>query len=89
MTIKKDELKASLEDMLEAHFGKTAASASEREVFCASAMLLREIASRQLVRCDKSVDQREVHYLSMFCTLIILASKAGKSPRQTGAFSFC
>ena len=65
MTISKQELKASLEDMLEAHFGKTAKDASEREVFCASAMLLREFASRQLVRCDKSGDEREVHYLSM------------------------
>lgn len=65
MTIQKDELKASLEDMLEAYFGKTAKDASEREIFCASAMLLREYASRQLVRCDKSEDQREVHYLSM------------------------
>ncbi len=65
MTISKQELKASLEDMLEAHFGKTSKDASEREVFCASAMLLREFASRQLVRCDKSGDEREVHYLSM------------------------
>ena len=65
MTISKQELKASLEDMLEAHFGKTAQDASEREVFCASAMLLREFASRQLVRCDKRDDAREVHYLSM------------------------
>lgn len=62
--IGKEELKASIEDMLEAHFCKTAQTASEREVFCASAMLLREYASRQLVRCEND-DEREVHYLSM------------------------
>lgn len=65
MTVGKAELKASLEDMLEAHFSKTAQTASEREVFCASAILLREIASRRLVACNKNNDQREVHYLSM------------------------
>ena len=62
--IGKEELKASIEDTLEAHFCKTAQTASEREVFCASAMLLREYASRQLVRCEND-DEREVHYLSM------------------------
>lgn len=63
-SIGKEELKASIEDMLEAHFGKTAHTASEREVFCASAMLLRKYASRELVCCENH-DEREVHYLSM------------------------
>ncbi|NLT63028.1 MAG: glycogen/starch/alpha-glucan phosphorylase [Clostridiales bacterium] len=60
----KDGLKTEIEDKLEAHFGKKAHEASPSEIFCACAMLLREMTSRNLVKGNKH-DERQLHYLSM------------------------
>lgn len=57
-------LKSAIEDRLEAHFSVKAADASNSEVFCACAMLLREMISRKLVQGDK-FEGRQIHYLSM------------------------
>ena len=62
--ISKDELKSSIEDKLEAHFGKKAQDASSVELICTCAELLREMVSRNLVRGEKT-DTRQLHYLSM------------------------
>ena len=63
-SIGKAELKAAIEDKLEAYFGKKSGEASAAETFCACAMLTREMASRRLVK-NESAAQRQVHYLSM------------------------
>ena len=62
--ISKNELKAAIEDKLEAHYGKKAQEASASEFFCACAALLREMISRTLVHGDRK-DTRHIHYLSM------------------------
>ena len=54
----------AIEDKLNAHFGIAAKDASEREIFAACAIILREIASRNRAKSDGN-HQREVHYLSM------------------------
>jgi len=60
----KNELKAAIEDKLEAHYGKKAQEAKPSEFFCACASLLREMTSRNLVHGDRK-DTRHIHYLSM------------------------
>ncbi len=60
----KSNLKAAIEDRLEAHFGKKADEADSSEVFCACAMLLREMTSRKLVKSNRP-EGRQIHYLSM------------------------
>ena len=62
--ISKNELKAAIEDKLNAHFGKKAQEASPTEFFCACAMLLREMTSRNLFHGDRQ-ETRHIHYLSM------------------------
>ncbi|NCB74881.1 MAG: glycogen/starch/alpha-glucan phosphorylase [Clostridia bacterium] len=61
--ISKDGLKIAIEDKLGAHFGKKAQEASYSEYFCACAMLLREMSSRNLVA--ERPETRHIHYLSM------------------------
>ena len=61
--ISKNELKIAIEDKLGAHFGKKAQEASPSEFFCACAMLLREMSSRNLV--SERPETRHIHYLSM------------------------
>ncbi len=61
--ISKNELKIAIEDKLGAHFGKKAQEASPSEFFCACAMLLREMSSRNLVA--ERPETRHIHYLSM------------------------
>ena len=59
------EIRAALEDKLSAHFGVTGALATDQQVFCACAILLREIMSRKSSLSVGSVPKKEVHYLSM------------------------
>ena len=61
--ISKNELKIAIEDKLGAHFGKKVQEASPSEFFCACAMLLREMSSRNLV--SERPETRHIHYLSM------------------------
>jgi len=62
--IGKDELKAAIEEKLETHFAKKASEVGKTEVFCACAMLLREMSAGKYVKNEKG-DERELHYLSM------------------------
>lgn len=63
-SISTDELKLAIEDKLGAHFGKKVKEAAPSEFFCACAMLLREMISRNQVKGDRK-DTRHIHYLSM------------------------
>lgn len=62
--IGKDELKVAIEIKLEEHFGKKVEAAGTTEVFCACAMLLREMSARNFVKSEKD-GERQIHYLSM------------------------
>lgn len=57
-------IRKNLEDKLSAHFGTSIEQATNKEVFCASAILLREMAARKKAVSAKTA-KREVHYLSM------------------------
>ena len=60
----KNELKSAISDKLSSYFAVSDKEASSEEVFCACAMLLREMAARK--RCRKNAkDERQLHYLSM------------------------
>ncbi len=63
--ITRDELHAAIEDKLCAHFGTTGASATDEQVFLASAQVIREIMSRVIAFQREMKPQRQVHYLSM------------------------
>ncbi len=63
--ITRDELHAAIEDKLCAHFGTTGASATDEQVFLASAQVIREIMSRVIAFQRETKPEREVHYLSM------------------------
>lgn len=60
----KNELKSAIVDKLSAHFGVSSENAGSGEVFCACAMLLREMAARRRTG-KKANDSRQLHYLSM------------------------
>jgi len=62
--IGKKDIIAAIEDKLGAHFGKRAQEATQSELFCACAMLLREMSSRNLVQSSMH-ENRHIHYLSM------------------------
>lgn len=62
--ISKEELKSAISDKLCAHFGMTPENADCGSVFCACAMLIREMISREKIHTRKD-DERELHYLSM------------------------
>ncbi len=62
--IGKKEIIAAIEDKLSSYFGKKAHEATPSEFFCACAMLLREISSRNHVHSDRK-ETRHIHYLSM------------------------
>ena len=63
--ISRDEVRSAIEDKLCAHFGITAADATDDQVFQAAAMVLREILSRVLSASETRTPEKEVHYLSM------------------------
>ena len=63
--ISRDELRSAIEDKLCARFSVTADSATDAQVFQATAIVIREIMSRVLTFDSATVPEREVHYLSM------------------------
>ena len=63
--ISRDEVRSAIEDKLCAHFAVTAETASDDQVFQASAIVIREIMSRLLAVEEARCPDREVHYLSM------------------------
>ena len=58
------EIFEKLEDKLRAHFGVMGRAATDTQVFCACAELVRESMSRELA-AKSSQEGRQVHYLSM------------------------
>ena len=58
------EIFEKLEDKLRAHFGVMGRTATDTQVFCACAELVRESMSRGLA-AESSREGRQVHYLSM------------------------
>ncbi len=63
--ITRNELYAAIEDKLCAHFGTTGESATDEQVFLASAQVIREIMSRLVAVQREHKDEKQVHYLSM------------------------
>ena len=63
--ISRDELRGAIADKLSAHFGVTAENATDEQVFQAAAIVIREILSRLHTFDNRTVPEREVHYLSM------------------------
>ena len=63
--ISRDEVRSAIEDKLCAHFAVTAETATDDQVFQASAIVIREIMSRLLAVEEARCPDREVHYLSM------------------------
>jgi starch phosphorylase len=63
--ITKDDLHAAIEDKLCAYFGVSGTQATDRQIFQASAMVLRELMSRSLAAQDAAAGDRQLHYLSM------------------------
>ena len=63
--ISRDELRSAIADKLCAHFGVTAETATDEQVFQAAAIVIREILSRLHTFDSRTAPEREVHYLSM------------------------
>ena len=63
--ISKDELRSAIEDRLCAYFAVTGETATDDQIFQASAQVLREIMSRLLAVEPPRRKEREVHYMSM------------------------
>ena len=63
--ISRDEIRSAIEDKLCAHFAVTSKTATDDQVFQASAMVIRELMSRLLSAEETKCPDREVHYLSM------------------------
>ena len=63
--ISRDELRSAIADKLSAHFGVTAETATDEQVFQAAAIVIREILSRLHTFDSRTAPEREVHYLSM------------------------
>ena len=63
--ISKDEVRSAIEDKLCAYFAVTSETATDDQIFQASAMVIREIMSRLLAVESPRAKQKEVHYMSM------------------------
>ncbi|MCR5665096.1 MAG: glycogen/starch/alpha-glucan family phosphorylase [Oscillospiraceae bacterium] len=63
--ISRDEVRSAIEDKLCAHFGVTGATATDDQIFQATAIVIREIMSRLLVAEDPRRQNKEIHYMSM------------------------
>lgn len=81
--ISRDELRGAIADKLSAHFGVTAETATDEQVFQAAAIVIREILSRLHTFDSRTAPEREVHYLSMeFLMGRRRATKASQSPSR-------
>ena len=63
--ISRDEVRSAIEDKLCANFSVTGASATDEQIFQATAIVIREIMSRLLAVETTEREGREVHYMSM------------------------
>ncbi len=63
--ISRDEVRSAIEDKLCAHFCVTGATATDEQVFQATAIVIRELMSRFLAAEDPTHTDKEVHYMSM------------------------
>ena len=63
--ISRDEVRSAVEDKLCAHFGVTGTTATDDQIFQATAIVIREIMSRFLTAEDPRHAEKEVHYMSM------------------------
>ena len=63
--ITRDEIRSVIEDKLCAIFSVTSETATNDQIFEASAIVIRELMSRFLAVKNPSDHQKEVHYMSM------------------------
>ena len=63
--ISRDEVRSAIEDKLCAHFSVTGATATDEQIFQATAIVIREIMSRLLAVQNPTAKEKEVHYMSM------------------------
>ena len=89
--ISRDEVRSAIEDKLCAHFAVTGATATDDQIFQATAIVIREIMSRLLVAEDPKRNNKEVHYMSMEFlmgrSLMKNAFNLGNSEAVTGALT--
>ena len=87
--ISKDEVRSAIEDRLCAYFAVTGETATDDQIFQASAMVIREIMSRLLAVESPRAKNKEVHYMSMEFlmgrSLMKNAFNLGLSEALTGA----
>ena len=88
--ISRDEVRSAIEDKLCAHFSVTSASATDDQVFQATAIVINEIMSRLLAAESPTKHEKEVHYMSMEFlmgrSLMKNAFNLGISEAVTGKF---
>ncbi len=63
--ISRDELRSAIEDKLCAHLGTTSKTATNEQIFQATAIVIREIMSHLLAVEDPRHAEKEIHYMSM------------------------
>ena len=63
--ISQNEIRSAIEDKLCAYFSVTSTTATDDQLFQASAMVIRELMSRFMAVEDRKANEKEVHYLSM------------------------
>lgn len=63
--ISRNEVRSAIEDKLCSHFSVTGETATEEQIFQATAIVIREIMSRYLAGSDPKRSEKEVHYMSM------------------------
>ncbi len=63
--ITRDEMRSAIEDKLCAHFAVESSSATDDQIFQATAIVIREIMSRFLAAEDPRHAEKEIHYMSM------------------------
>ena len=63
--ISRDEMRSAIEDKLCAQFSATSQSATDEQIFQATAIVIREIMSRFLAVEDPRHAEKEIHYMSM------------------------
>ena len=87
--ITRDEIRSVIEDKLCAIFSVTSETATNDQIFQASAIVIRELMSRFLAVKNPSDHQKEVHYMSMEFllgrSLMKNAFNLGVSEALTGA----